>query len=365
MFKNLALAAVSAAVICASASFPRLAVAQNAEPLKVAFVYVTPINDVGWTAQHDAGRRAMEAALGKRVKVTLVDSVAEGADAERVIRDLAVQGNQLIFTTSFGYMDPTLKVAREFPSVAFEHASGYKNAPNVGNYNARFYEGRYLAGMVAGSMTQTGTAGVVAAFPIPEVLQGINAFTLGMRAVNPKAQVKVVWTNTWYDPPKEKDAASALINQGADVLTHHNGSTATVQEAEARGKMSVAYHSDMRKYAPRGQLTSVQHHWGAFYTQVVTSRLNGTWRPSQNVLAGVREGFISLGTMSPAVPQSVVALVKERHQQIASGAFHPFSGPITDNEGKPRLASGSLSDKELGAMNYLVDGVVGALPNSR
>ncbi|HQR78298.1 MAG TPA: BMP family ABC transporter substrate-binding protein, partial [Burkholderiaceae bacterium] len=203
-----------------------------AAPLKVGFVYVSPVGDAGWTSQHNAGRLEMEKALGDKVKTSFVEKVPEGADAERVIRDLAQQGNTLIFTTSFGFMNPTIKVAEEFPNTKFEHATGYKTAPNVNTYNARFYEGRYLAGMVAGKMSKTGTLGYVAAFPIPEVLQGINAFTLGARAVNPKAQVRVVWVNSWYDPGKERDAANTLMGQGADVVTHHTDSTATVAVAE-------------------------------------------------------------------------------------------------------------------------------------
>ena len=223
------------------------------EPLKVGFVYVSPVGDAGWTSQHHLGRGEMLKALGDKVTSTYVEKVPEGADAERVIRDLAQQGHKLIFTTSFGFMNPTLKVAEEFKDVKFEHATGYKTAANVNTYNARFYEGRYLAGMIAGRMTKTNTLGYVAAFPIPEVLQGINAFATGARSVNPKAQVRVVWVNTWYDPGKERDAASALMGQGADVVTHHTDSTATVAAAEEKGRMAVAYHSNMAKFGPNAQ----------------------------------------------------------------------------------------------------------------
>src|SRR5512140_3001611 len=236
------------------------------EPLKVGFVYVSPVGDAGWTAQHHEGRAEMLKALGDKVTSTFVEKVPEGADAERVIRDLAQQGHKLIFTTSFGFMNPTLKVAEEFKDVKFEHATGYKTAPNVNTYNARFYEGRYLSGIVAGRMTKTNTLGYVAAFPIPEVLQGINAFTRGARAVNPKAEVRVVWVNTWYDPGKERDAANALMGQGADVVTHHTDSTATVAAAEEKGKMAIAYHSNMAKYGPNAQRAAVTHHWGENYT---------------------------------------------------------------------------------------------------
>ncbi|MBE2262585.1 MAG: BMP family ABC transporter substrate-binding protein, partial [Burkholderiaceae bacterium] len=259
MYKNLVPAgAIALAAVCfpfpafsqtppaAAARAPASAVSA---PVKAAFVYVSPVTDAGWTKQHDEGRKAVEAALGKQVKTTFVENVPEGADAERVIRDLAAQGNQIIFTPSFGFMEPTLKVAKDFPGVAFESITGYKTATNVATANARYYEGRYLAGVAAGRMTQTNLAGYVAGFPIPEVLQGINAFTLGMRSVNPKAGVKVVWLNAWFDPPRERDAAMALFDQGVDVIAFHTGSTAVMAAAQERGKMAVAYHSDMRKVA--------------------------------------------------------------------------------------------------------------------
>ncbi len=245
------------------------------EPLKVGFVYVSPVGDAGWTTQHNAGREQMAKALGPKVITSFVEKVPEGADAERVIRDLAQQGHKLIFTTSFGYMNPTLKVAEEFKDVKFEHATGYKTAPNVNTYNARFYEGRYLAGMIAGKMSKTGTLGYVGAFPIPEVLQGINAFVLGARATNPKAQLRVVWINTWYDPGKERDAANTLMAQGADVVTHHTDSTAVVAAAEGKRKMAVAYHSNMAKFGPYAQLVAVTHHWGDYYTQRTQAVLDG------------------------------------------------------------------------------------------
>lgn len=331
------------------------------EPLRVAFVYVSPIADAGWTTQHDRGRRQMEKALGERVKTTYVEKVAEGADAERVIRDLAAQGNRLIFTTSFGYMDPTIRVARQFPNVIFEHATGYKSARNVGTYNARFYEGRYLAGMVAGRMTRSGVAGYVAAFPIPEVLQGINAFTLGMRAVNPKAELKVVWTSSWYDPARERDAAHALMNQGADVLTHHTDSTATVIAAEEKGRYSIGYHSDMSRFGPKGQLTAVSHHWGDYYTKVALDVIEGRWKPS-GVWGGIGAGFVELEAFNAAVPADVRQQVRARRDEIAAGRFHPFSGRIVDSQGRVRQESGTMSDDALNRVDYYVQGVQGGLP---
>jgi simple sugar transport system substrate-binding protein len=331
--------------------------------LKVGFVYVSPVGDAGWTSQHNAGREQMLKTLGTTVATTYVEKVPEGADAERVIRDLAQQGNQLIFTTSFGYMNPTLKVAEEFKDVKFEHATGYKTAPNVNTYNARFYEGRYLAGMIAGAMSKTGTVGYVGAFPIPEVLQGINAFALGARASNPKAQVRVVWISTWYDPGKERDAANALMGQGADVVTHHTDSTAVVAAAEEKGKMAVAYHSNMSKFGPNAQLVAVTHHWGDYYTRRAQAVIDGSWKV-EPVWGGIKEGFIRLDGLSARLPKELVDAVKAREEDIRGGTFHPFTGPLRSNEGKEIIASGELTDEQLGAMDFYVEGVVGKVPAS-
>ncbi len=358
-----ALAALASGAACIGLAglHASTALAQSPAPLKVAFVYVSPIGEAGWTTQHDRGRRQMEQALAGKVVTSYVEKVAEGADAERVIRDLAAQGNQLIFTTSFGYMDPTIRVARQFPKVVFEHATGYKTAPNVGIYNARFYEGRYLAGMVAGRMTRSNVAGYVAAFPIPEVLQGINAFTMGMRAVNPKAEVKVVWTSSWYDPAREHDAANALMNQGADVLTHHTDSTATVSAAEEKGRYSIGYHSDMSKFGPKGELTAVSHHWGEYYTRIARSVIDGSWKPA-SVWGGIKDGFVRLEPFNAAVGDGVRKEVEARRDDIAAGRFHPFSGRIVDNAGKVRQESGTMNDETLNRMDYYVQGVQGQLP---
>ena len=330
-------------------------------PLQVGFVYVSPIGEAGWTTQHDRARLQVEKALGDKVRTRFVANVAEGPDAERVIRDLAAQGSQLIFTTSFGYMEPTLRVAREFPDVVFEHATGYKTAPNVGTYNARFYEGRYLAGLIAGRMTRSSLAGYVAAFPIPEVLQGINAFTLGMRATNPKAELKIVWTNAWFDPGKEKEAALALINQGCDVLTHHTDSTAVVSTAEEKGRQCIGYHSDMSAFGLKAHLAAVTHHWGAYCTQVARQVLDGTWK-STTVWGGIKDGFIRLEGLSAALPADLKSMVRERSDDIAAGRFHPFSGRIADNEGRVRHASGPMTDEQLNKMDFHVQGVQGKPP---
>ena len=342
----------------------KAAAPQPTEPLKVGFVYVSPIGDAGWTTQHNRGREQMQQALGSKVTTTFVEKVPEGADAERVIRDLAAQGHKLIFTTSFGFMNPTLKVAEEFPNVKFEHATGYKTAANMGTYNVRFYEGRYLGGIVAGRSSKTNTLGYVAAFPIPEVLQGINAFTLGARSVNPKVQVRVIWVNSWYDPGKERDAANALLGQGADVLTHHTDSSAVVATAEEKGKMAIAYHSDMSRFGPKAQLAAVTHHWGEYYTKAAQSVLDGTWKPG-TLWGGMKDGMIRLEAISTAMPKDVADLVNAKGEEIRGGRLHPFTGPIKSNDGKEIAAGGAvLTDEQLGKMDFYVEGVVGKVPAS-
>lgn len=350
------------AVAVAAIAGAWLSPATGADPIKVGFVYVSPIGDAGWTFQHDSGRKEMEKALAGKVTSKFVENVPEGADAERVIRELAQSGNRIIFTTSFGYMNPTLKVAKQFPDTEFEHATGYKTDKNVGIYNARFYEGRYLAGIVAGRMTKSNIGGYVAAFPIPEVVMGINAFTRGMRSVNPKAEVKVIWVNAWFDPGREREAAETLISQGADVLTHHTDSTAVVQAAEAKSVYAIAYHSDMSKYGPHAHLTAVTHQWGAYYTKAVQDAINGTWKPG-NVWGGIREGMIKMGAFNPVVPRDVQDLVSKTAADIGAGKFHPFTGPVKDNDGKERLAAGKvITDDVLSKMDYYVEGVQGKLP---
>lgn len=355
MYKNLAAMALAASCI----AFPSHA--QKNEPLKVGFVYVAPLTEAGWVRQHEEGRQAVQAALGSRVKTSFVENVPEGPDAERVIRDLASTGHKLIFTPSFGYMEPTLKVAKDFPDVRFESITGYKTAANVAAANARYYEGRYLAGIAAGRMTKTNQAGYVAGFPIPEVLQGINAFTLGMRSVNPQAQVKVIWLNAWFDPGKERDAAMALMDQGADVLAFHTASTAVMAAAQERGKLAVAYHSDMRKVAPDAQVLAVTHQWGDYYTRRTRALLDGSWKTG-NVWGGVKEGMIRVGYFGSKVPKAVQEEVLARQKDIAAGKLRPFAGPIVDNDGKPVAAKGqALTDEQILSMNFLVSGVQGKI----
>ncbi len=362
MYKNLAATVVAACCFSPVFSQTSAPVAAQPGPLKIGFVYVTPLTDAGWVRQHDEGRKAVQAALGDRVKTSYVENVAEGPDAERVIRDLAASGHQLIFTPSFGYMEPTLAVAKDFPNVKFESVTGYKTAPNVAASNARYYEGRYLAGIAAGRMTQSHLAGYVAGFPIPEVLQGINAFTLGMRSVNPKAEVKVLWLNAWFDPPRERDAAMTLFNQNVEVVAFHTGSNAVMVAAQERGKMAVAYHSDMRKVAPDAQIVAVTHEWGAYYTQRARAVLEGSWQ-SGNVWGGVREGMVKVDAFGPKVPKAVQDEVLARQKDIASGKLQVFAaGPadVKDNEGRTVIASGkSLADAQILGMNWLVQGVQG------
>ena len=364
MYKNLAAALVAACFIFPVFSQTAPLAGAATEPLKAGFVYVAPLTDAGWVRQHDEGRKAVEAALGNKVKTTYVENVAEGPDAERVIRDLVATGHKLIFTPSFGYMEPTLKVAQDFPDVKFESITGYKTAPNVAVANARYYEGRYLAGIAAGRMTTSNVAGYVAGFPIPEVLQGINAFALGMRSVNPKALVKVVWLNTWFDPTRERDAAMTLFNQNVDVIAFHTGSSAVMVAAQERGKLAVAYHSDMRKVAPDAQIVAVTHQWGKYYSQRAQAVLDGRWK-SGSVWGGVKEGMIKVDGFGSKVPQAVQEEVLARQKDIAAGKLHPFYArqAVLDNEGKAVIAKGqTLTDGQILKMNWLVQGVQGKLP---
>ena len=361
MYKNL-VAALAAACCFSSPAFSQTT-APAADPLKVGFVYVAPLTDAGWVRQHEEGRKAVEAAFPGKVKTTYVENVPEGADAERVIRDLAQQGNKLIFTPSFGYMEPTLKVAKDFPDVKFESVTGYKTAPNVAVANARYYEGRYLAGIAAGRMTKTHVAGYVAGFPIPEVLQGINAFTLGMRSVNPHPKVIVVWLDAWFDPPKERDAAMTLFNQDVDVIAFHTGSTAVMAAAQERGKMAVAYHSDMRRVAPDAQIVAVTHQWGGYYTERARAVLDGSWK-SGSVWGGVKEGMIRVGDFGPKVPKAVQDEVLARQRDIAAGKLQPFraAADVRDNEGHVVIQRGAaLTDAQILQMNWLAEGVQGKL----
>jgi simple sugar transport system substrate-binding protein len=337
--------------------FSSVVFAEDDSPLKVAFVYVGPTGDAGWTHSHDKARLYMEEKLGEKIETTYVESVAEGADAERIIRQLARAGNKLIFTTSFGYMNPTIKVAKKFPDVKFEHASGYTRRENVGTYFDRAYQGRYLTGMVAGLMTKSHLLGYVASFPIPEVIRGINAFTLGARAVNPKAEVKVTWVSSWYDPGKESAAANTMINMGADVITQHTDSPGPINAAEKKGVFAIGYHTDMSVYGEKAHLTAIEHNWGPLYVAKAKSVLDGTWK-SEDVWGGLGENALGLAPYSDRVPKIAQAVVDHSKSLIAKGKLHPFAGPIKDQSGKLRVLAGkSMSDADMLGMDWYVQGV--------
>lgn len=335
------------------------ATSMAAQDITIGFVYVSPIGDAGWTYQHDLGRLEMEKNTGVTTKY--VENVPEGPDAERVIREMAKRGDKVIFATSFGYMNPMLKVSKQFPNTAFVHATGYKMGKNMGLYNARFYEARYLTGVIAGEVTKSDVLGYVAAFPIPEVLQGINAFIQGARSVNPKAELRVIWVNSWFDPGKERQASMTLMSQGADVITHHTDSTAVVQAAEERGKYAFGYHSDMSKYGSTAHLTAATHHWGNYYTKVVKAAIAGNWKP-ENVWGGYKEGMIKLAPLNPSIPAELRNRIASMEKQLTAGTLHPFAGPVVDQDGKIRVVAGeTMSDGDLSGMDYYVEGVVSKL----
>ncbi len=328
-----------------------------AEKVRAGWVYVGPVGDHGWTYRHDVGRKDVEKALGDRVETRFVENVAEGPDAERVIRQLASSGHDIVFATSFGFMNSVIRVAKQFPNVKFEHATGYKTAPNVAVYNARFYEGRAVIGTIAGHMSKSGVVGYIASFPIPEVVMGINAFTLAMRKLRPDAQIKVVWVNSWYDPGKEADAAKALIDQGADIISQHTDSPAALQVAEQRGVFAFGQSSDMRKFAPKAQLTAIVDNWGPYYIQRVQAVLDGTWK-SHTVWWGLKEKMVEIAPYGPMVPEKVRAAADAVKQGIIDGTIHPFAGPIRDQSGTLRVPEGKhLSDEELLKMDWYVEGV--------
>ncbi len=327
---------------------------------KVGFVYVGPVGDHGYSYQHDQGRKAVEKELG--VKTTYVESVQEGADAERVIRQLASSGHNIIFTTSFGFMNATVKVAKSFKNVKFEHATGYKRAANVSTYSARFYEGRTVLGTIAGMMTKSNVVGYIGSFPIPEVIRGIDAFTLALRKVNPKAIVKVVWVNSWFDPGKEGDAAKALIDQGADIITQHTDSPAPLQVAESRGVYGFGQASDMRSFAPKAQLTAIVDNWSNYYIERVKAVMDGTWK-STDVWYGLKQGMVKLAPYGDAVPADVRKAADEVKQSIIDGTLHPFQGPIKNQKGELVVKAGEvISDKDLLGLNWYVEGVEGSIP---
>lgn len=328
-----------------------------ADPTKVGFVYVGPVGDYGWTHGHDVARKAVEVAYGDKVKTTFVENVAEGPDAERVIRQLATSGNKLIFTTSFGFMESTLRVAKQFPDVMFEHATGYKTAPNLSVYNARFHEGRSICGTIAGHVTKSGIVGYIGSFPIPEVVMGINAFTLAAQKVRPDIKVKVVWANSWYDPGKEGDAAKALIDQGADIMCQHTDSPAPLQTAQARGIHGFGQASDMKAFAPKAQLTAILDVWSHYYVQRTKDVMDGTWK-SQSVWQGLKDGMVGMAPYGDEVPADVRKAADATRDGIIAGTLHPFTGPIKNQAGEVKVADGqTMSDEDLSKMDWYVAGV--------
>jgi simple sugar transport system substrate-binding protein len=340
-----------------------LAHAQEDEPLKVGFVYVGPVGDFGWTYQHDLGRQAIEAEFGDRVETTFVESVPEGADAERVLRQLASAGHDLIFATSFGFMDSVMAVAEQFPDVKFEHATGFKRADNVATYSGRFYEGRAVIGTIAGMLTESNRIGYIASFPIPEVIRGVNAAALAAREVNPEAEMHVVWVNSWYDPGREADAAKALAAQGIDVIMQHTDSPAALQQAEnLEGVLAFGQASDMHRFAPNAQLTAVVDDWAPYYVDRVGKALEGSW-DSTDSWEGLDSGAVVI-TPYWNMPYEVAVAADEVEREIRLGHRHPFDGPVTARGGEVKIPEGeTASDEMLLGMDWFVEGVVGDLPN--
>ncbi|MFN9474893.1 BMP family ABC transporter substrate-binding protein [Acidovorax sp.] len=379
MLKMAALTAVAAAALAgcgkkeepapAPAAAPAPAPVASApapkpEPLKIAFAYVGPVGDGGWSFAHDNGRKAIEKEFGDKVVTSFVESVPESADAERVLRDLAGQGNKLIFVTTFGYMESIQKIAPDFKDVKFEHATGYKTADNVRTYDSRTYEGAYMAGVIAGAMTKSNTLGVVGSVPIPEVIRNINSFTLGAQSVNPKVKTKVVWVNEWFSPPKETEAATSLINGGADVLFQNTDSPAVLKTAQEKGKRAFGWDSDMTAYGPKAHLASAVINWGPYYIKATKDALEGTWATGQSWW-GVKEGAIDIVSIAEDVPADTKAKVEAVKKGLADGSFQIWKGPIVGQDGKEVVAKDTVADdKFLSGVNFYVKGVEGKIPGA-
>ena len=376
-FKIAALTAVASAALvgCGKKEEPAPAPAPAAaasapapkpEPLKIAFAYVGPVGDGGWTFAHDNARKALEKEFGDKITTSFVENVPESADAERVIRDMATQGNKLIFGTTFGYMEPMLKVAPDFKDVKFEHATGYKQADNMRTYDSRTYEGAYMAGIIAGKMTKSNTLGVVASIPIPEVIRNINSFTLGAQSVNPKVKTKVVWVNGWFDPPKETEAANALLNGGADVLFQNTDSPAVLKAAEAKGKRAFGWDSDMTAYGPKAHLGSAIINWAPYYIKATKDALDGNWKGGSGIWWGHKEGAIDMVSIADDVPAETKARIDEIKAGLKAGTYNIWKGPIMGQDGKEILAKGAVADdKFLGGVNFYIKGVEGKVPGGK
>ncbi len=355
--RNLMMTAAALALGLGSA-----AMAQD-DPLEVGFIYVGPIGDFGWSYEHNQGRLAIEEAFGDKVRTTYVESVPEGADTERVLRQMAQAGADLVFSTSFGFMNGTVAVASQFPDVKFEHATGYMRAPNLATYSARFYEGRHVIGLIAGQMTESNIIGYIGSYPIPEVIQGINAAYLAAKSVNPDVEFRIVWSNTWFDPALEADAAQTLIEQGADVIMQHTDSTAPMTIAEERGIIAFGQASDMGNFGPTAQMTAIVDDWGPYYVERVQALLDGTWE-SQDIWGGIDTGMVAFAPFSDRIPADVAAQAQAAIEAIAAGELHPFTGPINKQDGSAWLAEGETADDEtLLGMNFYVEGIEGVIPN--
>ncbi len=350
-------------LIGAALSLGVAAAAVAQEKTRVGFIYVGPIGDLGWSYEHDRGRLAVEEAFGDRVETVYQESVPEGADAERALTQMALGGADIIFTTSFGYMDSTIGVAEKFPDVKFEHATGYKRADNVSTYSARFYEGRAVIGHIAGKMTRTDKIGYIASFPIPEVIRGINSAFIHARKANPDVEFSIVWVNTWFDPAKERDAAQALIDQGVDIIMQHTDSTAPQVAARDAGIHSFGQASDMAAFAPEPRISSIIDNWAPYYIARVGAVMDGTWE-STDTWDGIGPGMVEIGEMSEVIPAEVRAEAQALADSIVAGDYHPFTGPLGRQDGSPWLGEGEVADDvTLLEMNFYVEGLSGDVPN--
>jgi len=371
LFRAAALGVVAAALMvgCGKKEEPKPAPVVEApkpEPLKIAFAYVGPVGDGGWTFAHDNARKALEAEFGDKIKTSFTENVSASADAERNFRDMVAQGNKLIFGTTFGYMEPMLKVAADHKDVKFEHATGFKQAENMRTYDSRTYEGAYMAGVIAGKMTKSNTLGVVASIPIPEVVRNINAFTLGAQSINPKVKTKVVWVNEWFNPPKETEAATSLINSGADVLFQNTDSPAVLKTAEEKGKRAFGWDSDMTAYGPKAHLASAVINWTPYYIQTTREALEGKWMGGGNTWAGVKEGAIDIVSIADDVPADTKTKVEEIKAGLKDGSFAIWKGPLVDNTGKTQLKKDEVADdKFLSGLLFYVKGVEGKVPGNK
>ena len=339
------------------------AAALAAEPLKVAFVYLGPRGDGGWTQQHDMGRLGLEKAMGDKIKTTFVENVPETADSERVFRQLASDGYKLIFATSFGYMEPLQKVAKLFPDVKFEHVNGFKTAKNISVYEPRFEEGFYLIGTIAGQMTKTNTLGFIGSFPIPTVVRNINAMTLGAQAVNPKVKTKAIWVNTWYDPGKERQAADTLIAEGADNVAQNTDSPASIQAAQEKGTFAFSIDADMSSFGKKAQLSGTTEDWSGYYIAETKKVLDGTWTGNRHTRWGLKEGLVVMAPLNPAIPPEAVKVFETKKAALIAGTLNPFGGPIKDNTGKEMVAAGAaMPEATFNSLNWYVEGIEGSIP---